>query len=87
MKGCFRDESADPNDNGWHFLGADDTEEYINVVENNIVVDFNTVANIEPAVLALYDMPIGTDLYVERGTDKKIRFFRTETREELKFEL
>ena len=27
-----------------------------------MVIDFNTLANIEPAVLAVYDMPIGTDL-------------------------
>ncbi|EQI30809.1 hypothetical protein QOO_0393 [Clostridioides difficile Y165] len=27
-----------------------------------MVVDFNTLANIEPAVLSVYDMPVGTDL-------------------------
>lgn len=27
-----------------------------------MVVDFNTLANIEPAVLLVYDMPVGTDL-------------------------
>ena len=27
-----------------------------------MVVDFNTLANIEPAVLFVYDMPVGTDL-------------------------
>ena len=27
--------------------------------ENSMVVDFNTLANIEPAVLSVYDMPVG----------------------------
>ena len=38
------------------------TQEYLNNPENSMVVDFNTLANIEPAVLSVYDMPIGTDL-------------------------
>mgnify|MGYP001060824757 FL=1 len=27
-----------------------------------MIVDFNTLANIEPAVLSIYNMPVGTDL-------------------------
>ena len=33
------------------------------------VVDFNTFANIEPAILAIYNLPVGTDLefHIESG--------------------
>ena len=62
LKWIFREESANPVDNGWRALGDTDTEEYINVPENNLVVDFDRLVEIEPAVLAIYDMPVGTDL-------------------------
>ena len=83
LRWCFREESVNPVDNGWRFLGASDTDEYINNVENCAVFDFNTIANIEPAVLAIYDMPIGTDICIEKGPDNKIRFLDTNTGEEV----
>ena len=84
LKWCFREESVDPVDNGWRFLGADDTEEYINIASNNAVVDFNTVINIEPAVLAIYDMPVGTDLRLEKYADNSLHFFDNITGKEVK---
>ncbi|WP_051205777.1 immunity protein Imm33 domain-containing protein [Butyrivibrio sp. FC2001] len=62
LKWIFREKSANSADNGWRALGDSDTEEYINVPENNLVVDFDRLVEIEPAVLAIYDMPVGTDL-------------------------
>lgn len=82
LRWCYRSESVNAVDNGWRFIGMNDDEEYINVVENNVVVDFNTVANIEPAILAIYYMPVGTDLYIDKTTDK-IRFFDTNSNEEI----
>ena len=58
----FREESVNPVDNGWRAIGDTDTEEYINTAGNNMVVDFDRLVEIEPAVLAIYDMPVGTDL-------------------------
>ena len=62
LKWLFREASVNPSDNGWRAIGDTDTQEYIDNPENSMVIDFNTLANIEPAVLAVYDMPIGTDL-------------------------
>ena len=84
VKWCFRNKSVVEADSGWRFIGKDDTEAYINVHSNNVVVDFNTVANIEPAVLAIYNMPVGTDLYIDKDLENKIRFFKTGTNEEIK---
>lgn len=82
LKGFFREESVNPSDNGWRAIGDNDTQEYLNNPENSIVVDFNTLANIEPAVLAVYDMPVGTDLefcldntgryFIDTNTGKRI---------------
>ena len=62
LKWMFREEGVNPADNGWRAIGDTDTEEYINVPENNVVVDFDRLVEIEPAVLAVYGMPVGTDL-------------------------
>ena len=53
LKWLFREESVNPADNGWRAIGDNDTQEYL---------DNPTLANIEPAVLSVYDMPVGTDL-------------------------
>ena len=62
LKWIFREDSVNPSDNGWRALGDTDTEEYINIPENNLVVDFDRLVEIEPAVLAIYNLPVGTDL-------------------------
>lgn len=62
LKWMFRENSANEVDNGWRAIGDTDTQEYINDSENMTVVDFNTFANIEPAILTIYNLPVGTDL-------------------------
>lgn len=81
LKWIFREESATPVDNGWRAIGDTDTQEYINVTENNLVVDFDRLVEIEPAVLAIYDLPVGTDLefdsermvFIDSNTGKEYR--------------
>lgn len=81
LKWIFREESVNQVDNGWRALGDTDTEEYINVPENNLVVDFDRLIEIEPAVLAIYDMPVGTDMefdsqrkvFIDSNTGKEYR--------------
>ena len=81
LKWIFREESVNPVDNGWRALGDTDTKEYINVPENNLVVDFDRLVEIEPAVLAIYDMPVGTDMefdsqrkvFIDTNTGKEYR--------------
>ncbi len=51
----FREESQNEVDNGWRFLFSDiDDEAFINNPKNMSICDFNTVANIEPAVIGIY---------------------------------
>ncbi|WP_294242876.1 immunity protein Imm33 domain-containing protein [Pseudobutyrivibrio sp.] len=73
LKWMFREEGVNPADNGWRAIGDTDTEEYINIPENNMVVDFDRLVEIEPAVLTVYSMPVGTDL--EFRYDENGRYF------------
>lgn len=74
LKWILREKSIDAVDNGWRFFSEiDDDDDFINNPDNLVVCDFNTVANIEPAILGIYELPIGSDLQLvsENG---KIRF-------------
>ncbi len=81
LKWLFRQESE--YGNGWVAFGDTDTQEYVDKAENMAVVDFNTLANIEPTVVNVFYMPVGTDLefcsdrtgkyFVDTRTGKEIR--------------
>ncbi|MBQ7359606.1 MAG: DUF2185 domain-containing protein [Lachnospiraceae bacterium] len=79
LKWIFREQSCNEIDNGWRAIGDSDTEEYINIAENNVVVDFDRLVEIEPAVLSIYSLPVGTDLEFDR--DRKV-FIDTNTGKE-----
>ena len=49
LKWLFRENSE--YGNGWVALGDTDTQEYVDNPDNMAIVDFNTLANIEPAVV------------------------------------
>ena len=71
LKWLFREDSG--LGNGWVAFGDSDSQEYVNNAENLTVVDFNTLANIEPAVLNVFFMPVGTDL--ELRSDESGKYF------------
>lgn len=73
LRWLFREQGVNPNDNGWRAIGDSDTQEYIDDPSNSVVVDFDTLAKIEPAVLLVYQFPIGTDL--EFHDDETGRYF------------
>jgi len=73
LKWCIREESVRDVDNGWRFLSEIDTEEYLSDTDNWCILVYETVIEIEPAVLAIYHLPIGTEVtLVQEG---KQRFF------------
>lgn len=80
LKWCVRDKSCHPADNGWRFLADNDDEEYLSKAGNMSIWNFETIVDIEPAILAIYDMPVGTDLTLIRKGRKKY-FVDTETGE------
>ena len=72
IRWAFREEQANPVDNGWRFLSAIDDDEFLSDSANLVVVSFDTVVGIEPAVLPLLNLPEGTDVTIERGEDGRI---------------
>ena len=87
LKWLFREEPVNEVDNGWRAMGRDDTQEYIDESSNHAICDINTLINIEPTVLNVYEMPVGTDLeFVEDATGKYFVDTRTgkEIRERVK---
>ena len=64
-------------------FGDRDSQEYVNDANNMAIVDFNTLADIEPTVVNVFYMPMGSDLefrcdktgkyFVDTRTGKEIR--------------
>lgn len=83
LKWLLRDPSINKDDNGWRFFSDIDDDVFVNNPINLTVCDFNTVANIEPAILGIYLLPVGSDLQliIENG---KRKFIDNLTGEEIK---
>lgn len=71
LKWMFREIKNNPLDSGWMAIGDSDTQEYLDQAENLTIVDFNTFANIEPSILKIYNLPVGTDLEFRNDNGKK----------------
>ena len=79
----FREEPLDNIDTGWMAFGDSDNDDYINDPKNLTVVDLNTLINIEPTILNVYEMPVGTDLiFIEEDGDKY--FINAKTNEQIR---
>lgn len=71
VKWCIREQGVNDLDNGWRFLSDIDTDEFLGESKNMSVCNYETVVEIEPAVLLIYDMPVGTDLtLINEGSTK-----------------
>ncbi len=79
----FREEPLDNIDTGWMAFGDSDNDDYVNDPKNLSVVDLNTLINIEPTILNVYEMPIGTDLiFIEEDGEKY--FINAKTNEQIR---
>ena len=78
IKWIFREDAVDELDNGWRFPSEIDTEEYLSNPENMSVCDWSTIVEIEPAVLSIFDMPIGTELTLIYESERR-NFIDTNT--------
>ncbi len=62
LKWCFRESPVNNMDSGWRFLSCIDTDEYLADANNSSVCALDTVVQIEPAILAVINLPVGTDV-------------------------
>ena len=74
-----------PADNGWQIMSHLDTTEYLNDLANWRIVDFNDLCAIEPALIGIWDMPVGSDLQIVRD-ELGIRIVDTPTGREIPVE-
>ena len=73
VKWMVREESRAAADNGWRIFSDIDTTEYLHDSANLQIVDFNRVCEIEPALIGIWDLPVGSDLQlVDEGTGLRI---------------
>ena len=84
LKWCFREESVNRLDNGWCFLSEVDTDEFLANPKNMVVCDWGTMFEIEPAIMPIFDMPVGTELTLEYESGR-MYFVNSETGEAIKF--
>lgn len=67
VRWMVREGSQREVDNGWRFFSVIDTDEYLADSSNWVVVGFNEVCAIEPALIGVYDFPVGSDLQIVDG--------------------
>ncbi|MBP2624224.1 DUF2185 domain-containing protein [Streptococcus oricebi] len=71
MKWFIREEFLNNLDNGWRILSDIDTDEYLSDPANMSICDWRTVFELEPAVMAIFDLPIGTEVTLIYGGEEK----------------
>jgi hypothetical protein len=69
LKWCVRDNPIGEDDTGWTFLSEIDDDEFCADSGNFSIIPYIKVFKIEPAVLWIFEMPIGTDiqLIIKKG--------------------
>lgn len=85
VRWMVRHPSQRPADNGWRIMSHIDTSEYLDVPTNWQIVDFNEVCYIEPALIGIYDFPVGSDLQIVRD-DEGIHIVETASGREIPHE-
>jgi len=81
VRWMVRERSANKADNGWRIFSHLDTSQYLADAANLQVVAFNQVCSIEPALIGIYDFPVGSDLQLV--DDGRIRIVETATGREI----
>lgn len=62
VRWMVREPLKNPADNGWRIMSHIDTSEYLSDASSWKVVDFNQVCAIEPALIGIWDLKVGSDL-------------------------
>jgi len=82
VRWMVRRPSQAPADNGWQIMSHIDTSEYLNDTSHWQIVDFNDLCAIEPALIGIWDLPVGSDLQLVRD-ELGIRIVETSTGREI----
>ena len=58
----YREEPESPDDSGWRFLSGEETEEYVEDMNNSMIFDVNTIANYDTAIIPYLNLPVGSEM-------------------------
>ena len=64
VRWMVREKSVIPQDNGWRIFSHIDDSAYLANRDNLQVVDFNQACLFEPALIGIWDLPVGSDLQI-----------------------
>lgn len=78
----FREESSLPQLNGWTLYSMKDDDEYVNDSKNFVVVNAQSMFDIAPVMMEIFDAPYGTDLCWLYEKDVLIGFYDLENDKE-----
>lgn len=82
VRWMVREESKAAADNGWRIFSVIDDTQYLSTPGSLQIASFNDVCAIEPALIGIYDLPVGSDLQiVDDGS--RISIVETRTGREL----
>lgn len=84
LKWCIKEKPANELDNGWRFLSDIDTEEFLADASNMSICDWETILEIEPAIMNIFNMPVGTDITLLEENNRKY-FVYTDSGEKVVF--
>ncbi len=65
----YREKPENEYDSGWRFMAGDETEEYMNNVDNMGIYSLNTLCNYDIGIIDFLDSPVGTILYRNKNGD------------------
>ena len=66
---ALRHQPNNPADNGWRVFSEFDSDEFVNDPDNMAIVHWDTVVGSEPAMAAVRDLPVGSDVEIRRPQD------------------
>lgn len=70
LKWIFREKSINSIDNGWRFMADNDTQEFIQISENNSIISFEHMIEFEPLISKIF--------YCEMGSEFEVLYFKNE---------
>ncbi len=56
----YREEPDRPEDSGWRFFSSEETQAYVDDLNNTMIYDVNTIANYDPTIIPYLDAPAGS---------------------------
>lgn len=68
---CIKEDPVNDIDNGWRFFADIDDDDFLSNPDNTVVCAWDTVVEIEPAILMIFNLPTGTELLLEEKDGKK----------------